>query len=244
LLKKPDIPMHAWSYDTWVFPLYLTQRFGTGVIRAIEEARERYVVDDHIDRAIPGGFRERFPDFSLYAYNRTPVPGVPGIASTFAQWDGIAAAPESVPTRALAKGDNPLPMETLRSLSREYRQVQVIDSDLRKIEFHNPAAADPDLHVRALVFRAGSGWTSENWDGRTKVEFCRDEPGQDVLQVVLAYSNSSTKRKLAPATRFQAEESCSLFRFRVLATSMQEQTNASADHILCGTQVRPQGIHR
>ena len=140
-----------------------------------------------------------------------------------------------MPSKALAKGDNPLPMETLRVLSREYRQVLVDDRQLRKIEFHNPAAADPDLHVRALVRRADGSWTSENWDGKTTVEFCRDDPDEDVREVILAYSNSSIDRKLAPATRFQAEESCSL-RFRVLAANVQYQTNASADHILCGRQ--------
>jgi hypothetical protein len=237
VLKTPDFPMQMMDsgYSAWVFPLYLTQQLGTDVIRAIEESREKHPYDVHIDKAIPGGFKERFPDFSVYAYNQTPLPGVPGIASTFAQWDDLATEPASVPSTVLAKGDNPLPMETLRVLSREYRQVLIDDPKLRKIEFHNPAAADPDLHVRALVRRGDGSWTSENWDGRTTVDFCRDDPDQDVREVILAYSNSSLDRKLQPATRFQAEESCSL-RYRVLSASVQYQTNASADHILCGRQ--------
>jgi hypothetical protein len=227
-LKEADVPVHFWGYATWVFPLYLTQQLGTDVIRAIEESREQHPNDVHVDRVIPGGFHERFPDFSLYAYNRAPAP------ASYTQWDRLATAPPA-PSKALVKGDNPLPMETLRVLSREYRQVLVDDPELRKIEFHNPAAADPDLHVRALVRRADGSWTSENWDGRETVEFCRDEPGQDVQEVILAYSNSSLDRKLKPETRFQAEESCSL-RFKVLSANIQYQTNASADHILCGRQ--------
>jgi hypothetical protein len=238
VLKSADYPMQMidGGYPAWVFSLYLTQTLGrTDVIRAIEEAREKHKYDIHVDKAIPGGFRERFPEFSVYAYNQVPLPGVPGIASTFAQWDRLTTEPASVPSTVLAKGGNPLPMETLRVLSREYRQALVDDPKLRKIEFHNPAAADPDLHVRALVRRGDGSWTNENWDGRTTVEFCRDEPGQDVREVILAYSNSSLDRKLKPATRYQAEESCSL-RFKVLAASVQTQTNASADHILCGRQ--------
>jgi hypothetical protein len=127
-------------------------------------------------------------------------------------------------------------METLRRLTREYRQVLIADPDLRKIEFHNPTAADPDLHVRALVRRGDGSWTSENWDGRTKVEFCRDEPGQDVREIILAYSNSSLKHNVAPDSRIQTEKSCTALRFRVLAANVQYQTNASADHILCGRQ--------
>ena len=199
VLKKADVPMHAWGYATWVFPYYLTQRFGADTIRRIEEAREKHLNDIHVDRAIPGGFHERFPDFSVYAYNRTPVPGVPGIASTYQQWDGLAAGPESVPSYTLAEGENPLPMQTLRVLSREYRRVEVSDPSLRK------------------------------------VEFCRDEPGEDVREVILAYSDSSLERRLSPATSFTAEESCSM-RFRILETRIEYQTNASADHILCGRQ--------
>ena len=234
-LKDADWPLHAMSYDAWVFPYYLTQRFGTDVIRAIEESREQHPLDVHVDKAIPGGFRERYPEFSLYAYNQAPVPGVPGIASTFAQWDGFATAPKSVPSKTLARGDNPLPMETVRPLAREYRQVLVDDQELRKIEFHNPMAADPDLHVRALVRRADGSWTSENWDGKARVEFCRDDPDEDVREVILAYSNTSLDRRFAPPTRFQAEESCSL-RFKVLAANVQYQTDATADHLLCGRQ--------
>jgi hypothetical protein len=227
-LKRADVPLNYWGYATWVFPLYLSKTLGTDVIRKIEESRERYANDAHIDRAIPGGIRERFPDFSLYAYNRAPAP------SAYRQWDRLATAPPA-PSKALATGDNPLPMETLRVLSREYRHVRIDEPKLRKIEFHNPAAANPDLHVRALVRRADGSWRSENWDGRTTVEFCRDQPGQDVREIILAYSNSSFDDKLKPVTGFHAEESCSL-RFKVLAASVQTQTNAAADHILCGRQ--------
>lgn len=230
VLKTPEfpLPMHGAGYAGWVFALYLSQTLGPDAIRAIEEAREKHVYDVHVDRALPGGFRERFPDFSLYAYNRAPAP------DAYQRWDALAAAPPA-PSVRLARGENPLPMETLRVLSREYRQVVVDDPDLRRIEFHNPGAADPNLHVRALVRRADGTWRTESWDGRTTVSFCRDNPDEDVQEVILAYSNSSLDRKLAPATRFSADDSCAL-RFRVLEATAQYQTNASADHLLCGRQ--------
>jgi hypothetical protein len=228
-LKRADVPLHFWGYATWVFPLYLSKTLGTDVIRRIEESRERYPNDAHIDRAMPGGIRQRFPDFSLYAYNRAPAP------AAYKQWDRLATEPPA-PSKTLARGDNPLPMETLRVLSREYRQVRIDDPNLRKIEFHNPCATNPNLHVRALVRRADGSWRSENWDGRTRVDFCRDQPGQDVREIILAYSNSSFDDRVTPVTRFQADASCSGLRFKVLAASVQTQTNASADHILCGRQ--------
>jgi hypothetical protein len=235
VMTTPDFPMNFFGYATWVFPYYVTQLHGPQVIREIEEAREKYPNDTHVDKAIPGGFRQRFPEFALYAYNQAPVPGVPGIASTFRQWDRIPDVPKSVPAMNLTLGDQPVAMQTLRILTREYRRIVVADPRVRKVEFRNPTATNADLHVRALVKRADGRWTSENWDGRTTVDFCRDRPSEDVREIILAYSNSSYDNKLVPSTRFHTKDSCSL-QYRVVGGSVNLQTNASADHILCGNQ--------
>ena len=188
------------SYDAWVFPLYLS-----AAVRHRRDPRDRGVA-----RAAPArrprrqGHPRRLPRAlpRVLALRLQPGPGArrAGHREHVRAVGRVRDGAQSVPSKTLARGDNPLPMETLRPLSREYRQVLVDDQELRKIEFHNPTAADPDLHVRALVRRADGSWTSENWDGRTKVEFCRDEPDQDVREVILAYSNSSLDRRFAPPT--------------------------------------------
>jgi hypothetical protein len=228
-------PLHYWGYATWVFPYYLTQKLGTDTIRQIEEAKATNNDVAHVDKAIPGGFRAQFPDFAVHAFNQAPVPGVPGIASTFRQWDGIADVPARVPSLEVPLGEQQVAMEPLTILGREYRRIRIDDPKVRKVEFRNATAGDPNLHVRALVRRADGSWTSESWDGRSTVEFCRDRPGEDVREIVLAYSNSSYEVKAPSTTSFRGADSCSL-RFRVVSAQLEYQTNASADHILCGAQ--------
>jgi hypothetical protein len=233
-MEQPQHGLTIWGYATWVFPLYLTQKYGPDTIRRIEEAKASYRDTEHVDRVIAGGFAERLPDFSQHALNQAPVPGVPGITSTFRQWDGIPHVPP-VPALAVPVGEVPVAMKNMTLLGREYRRITIDNPKVRKVEFHNATAGNPNLHVRALVRRADGSWTNENWDGRRTVEFCRDRPGEDVREIVLAYSNSSYDVKAPSTTRVRGADSCAL-RFRVVSARLEYQTNASADHILCGTQ--------
>jgi hypothetical protein len=227
-----------------VFPYYVTQRFGAKSVRAMLEAKETYRWDAFMDKAIPGGFAVRLPEFALYAYNQAPVPNAVG--ASFAQWDGFAAKPKSVPvvdprlSGAHARVD-PIAVakDRIMALGREYRRIVVGDASIRQLTFLNPTAANPDLHVRALVKRADGSWRSENWDGRQAVSFCRDQPGQDVREIVLAYSNSghlmAGQKFAAVKTSVRSEHTCAL-HYKVLSASINYHTEGAADSIVCGRQ--------
>lgn len=241
VLERPEWPVWISGYAAWVFPRYLTEKFGAGTIRRIEEAKERHRPDLHVDAAIPGGFRERFPEFALYAFNQAPLPNVNGLGSSYGVWDRLDHKPKAQQSTLGLGGQRravtPLPVERMRVLSRVYRRIVVGDSKIRRLTFENPAADLGRFHVRALVRRADGAWTAENWDGRARVEFCRDDPAQDVRELVLVYANSGfdTNERVTAAPRLVAEESCAT-RFRVLAASLAVSTVASANSILCGTQ--------
>ncbi|MDW5592733.1 hypothetical protein VSS74_00190 [Conexibacter stalactiti] len=238
-LEQPELPVHFWGYATWVFPRYLTEKFGTGVIRRIEQAKARWGDSVHIDKAIPGGLRARFPEFGLYAWNSDPLPR--GLGPSFRAWDRIDHAPRARTTALKLAGARrasaPVPVRSLRILSREYRRITIPDAAVRRVTFVNPAAATPNFHVRALVRRGDGTWRAENWDGRATVEFCREDPAEDVREIVLEYANSTldNKRRVTAATRFDVEDSCAL-RYRVLAVRIATSTTASASDTLCGTQ--------
>jgi hypothetical protein len=238
-LERPELPVHFWGYATWVFPRYLTEKFGSGVIRSIEQAKERHGDSVHVDKAIPGGLRARFPEFGLYAWNQAPLPR--GLGASFRAWDRIDHAPPARTTALKLAGARrasaPVPVSSLRILSREYRRITLPDAAVRHVTFVNPAAAKPNFHVRALVRRADGTWRAENWDGRATVEFCRDDPAEDVREIVLEYANSTldNKRRVTAAARFDVEDSCAL-RYRVLAVRIATSTTASASDVLCETQ--------
>lgn len=241
VLERPEWPVWISGYAAWVFPRYLTEKFGAATIRRIEEAKERHRPDLHVDAAIPGGFRARFPEFALYAFNQAPLPRVGGLGPSFSAWDRLTAKPKAQ-QETLALGGRRravtlLPIERMRVLSRVYRRIVVGDARIRRLTFENPAADLARFHVRALVRRADGAWTAENWDGRARVEFCRDDPAQDVRELVLVYANSGfdTNERVTAAPQLVAEESCAT-RFRVLAASLAVSTEASANSILCGTQ--------
>jgi hypothetical protein len=240
-LERPELPVQFWGYATWVFPLYLTERFGTRTIRKIEEAKERYKDSVHVDKAIPGGLRTRFPEFGLYAWNRAPLPKVAGLGPSFLAWDRIDHAPPAQATALRLNGARrasaQVPVRSLRILSREYRHITVGDDAIRHVVFRNPAAGRPNFHVRAMVRRGDGSWRAENWDGRATVEFCRDDPAEDVREIVLEYANSTldNRRRVTSANRFDVEDSCAL-HYRVLAATIATSTTATASHLLCGTQ--------
>lgn len=238
-LERPELPVHFWGYATWVFPRYLTEKFGTSVIRRIEQAKARHGDSVHIDKAIPGGLRTRFPEFGLYAWNQAPLPKALG--PSFRVWDRIDHAPSARTTglalRGARRASAAVPVRSMLILSREYRRITIPDTAVRHVAFVNPAAANPNFHVRALVRRGDGSWRAENWDGRATVEFCRDDPAEDVREIVLEYANSTldNKRRVTAATRFDVEDSCAL-HYRVLAVRMANSTTASASDVLCGTQ--------
>lgn len=237
-IRSPDFPFHVFGYPAWVFPRYLTEKFGSGVMRRLEQTKARYAESEHVDKAIPGGLRARFPEFGLYAWNQEPLPK--GLGPSFRAWDRFdAQAPArraGLALRGARAASFPVPLRRLRILSREYRRITIPDTAIRRIVFSNPAAADPNYHVRALVRRGDGSWRAENWDGRATVEFCRDDPAEDVREIILQSANSAYgNKKISSANRIQVEDSCAL-RYRILAVRLATTTTASASDILCGTQ--------
>ena len=237
--RYPNGPLSIQEYSAWVLMRYLSEKSGPGVIRRIEEAKEDHPEDEHVDVSIPGGFRARLPEFAVYAWNQSPLPNLPGIGRSFRAWDRITDKPASERMQLSLGGartaQREVPMRRMRVLTRAYRDVTVADGAIRRLTFVNPQAADPNVHVRALLQKADGRWTHENWDGRDRVELCRDVPEQDVRRIVLVLTRSSYKRGLVVTPRFELEDSCGL-RFKILAARLSTRVVASGSDSYCGTQ--------
>jgi hypothetical protein len=215
-IERPEINLDFWGYGTWVFPYYLTKKYNDPkIIRRIEEAGEVYPSDAHVDQAIPGGFRERFPEFALYAWNQAPLPRTDKIKRSFRQWDDIPHVPrpgkKPVKVRKLRLGGaksrtEPWPAR-LRVLGRDYRHYSVVDDKLRYIRFDNPSS-DPNFGVTAFVRLARKGWRVQTWTARNDVEFCRDYPDEDVRELIVAFSNAGYGGPLHADPKLKLERRC------------------------------------
>jgi hypothetical protein len=212
-IRRPDFPIWL-SRGGWVFPYYLTRKYDDpGIVRRIEEAGEVLVQDQHVDATIPGGFRERFPEFALYAWNQAPIPDT-SIQESFRHWDRFREVPRpdgrEVERRRLTLGGRrsknvPWPI-VLRVLSRDYRHYTITDRKIRLLRFKNPQAGEL-FGVSAFV-RIGRRWRVEYWTGRDEVEFCRDFRTEDVREVIIALSNSNYNNRLRARPKLELRNRC------------------------------------
>ncbi|MGH2736451.1 MAG: CARDB domain-containing protein [Actinomycetota bacterium] len=61
------------GYEDYLFLLHVARKFGPQHIKAIWDGVIASNSIDAVDDAIPGGWKERWPDFALWAWNRTGV---------------------------------------------------------------------------------------------------------------------------------------------------------------------------
>jgi hypothetical protein len=230
-IERPEINLDFWGYGTWVFPYYLTKKYGNPVIRRIEEAGETYPADEHVNKAIPGGFRERFPEFALYAWNQAPLPRTDKIKRSFRLWDGIRDVPHpgkkpvkerKLRLRGARSRTEPWPAR-LRALGRDYRHYSVVDKKIRHIRLEN-LSPNPALGVTAFVRIARKGWQVRTWTGRSEVGFCRDDPDEDVRELVIALSNTRYPDAISVKPKLKLERACSLYLGEVNGSVSFDQT--------------------
>ncbi len=192
-LTTPDLPLAVISgYAAWVFPYALSRWHGQQVIRRLEVAKGTRPADEHLETAIPGGFRKAWARFALAAWNQAPQPGTGG--PSFAQWDRFAAHP-TAKTYALdrfLRRDQPvsLPDGKLRIRSRAYVRLTVPRTVGAFAVLTRSGATGT---VGAYIHVRGGAWRMEDWTGRPEVPFCAVDPREDVDEVIIALGNSAQK---------------------------------------------------
>jgi hypothetical protein len=145
-----------------------------------------------VDQLLP--FRENFPKYALRSWNAKPLkqryresrdPTFPDLQPP--TFEGVVEADDSVALPTV-----------LEPLGIEYFHFEFPDDAVRQVIFENTVAGQPDGAVQALV-RLADGWQEPaDWTQRDKVTFCRDEPDQNIQELVVIISNSSTKNALSP----------------------------------------------
>ena len=195
--KEPDTPLADASYDGWVFPYALEQLVGPGVIQRIYEQGATHQAMNAIDAGVPGGLAKVYPEFAKLAWNHDPV------KPSFWEWDGFDPVPEDANGAEIAPeqvdlgtaGQKEVDLtQPLKPLSRAYKHLK-FGAGVRDVMVQVPY--DADLHVEALLkLRDGTSKTVDLTKRRGPV-FCPETASEQVAEMVLVASDTSTFRQMA-----------------------------------------------
>ncbi len=204
------------EYGAYLLFFYLARTF---MPQAIRTAWENTATNDSlhaVDKALPGSFKDAWPEFALYNWNRDAV-------HHYKDWDSLntGAAPGWVPPAMADLGGmqdgvlaiQPIMDNGLAHLSAGYYQFEFPDDNVRTVIFNNgftfdlkrdedPGLGtrfvahewnDPDrdrARVQALVKINGQWQDPEDWTDMGQRFFCRDKLDERIQALVLVFSNS------------------------------------------------------
>jgi hypothetical protein len=178
------------GYHGWPFVLWMEKTFGARSIGTAYEQFRTKMRAPGVDVAI-GGFRSHMLDFVKHGWNQDPFP-------TFKQWDRVdePAMKDFVPipeTHLYLAGQTSrtgyVPA-ALYGRERDYNRYRITDEKLRELTFRNPMAGNPDFRVGALLTFADGSTRFDDWSGKDRVAFCRDNPGENVVSLVVMYGGA------------------------------------------------------
>ncbi|MDQ1302502.1 MAG: hypothetical protein QG595_485 [Pseudomonadota bacterium] len=73
----------GYGYGDYLFPFYLARRYVPALVATIWNNTMQYDSRDAVDKAIPGGFKDQWPEFALYNWNRDAI-------RYYRDWDNLA----------------------------------------------------------------------------------------------------------------------------------------------------------
>jgi hypothetical protein len=180
------------GYADYLFFFYLARKFSPNLNRDIWNNLVGNSSLQAIDAAIPGGFKERWPEFAMYCWDH---PGV----DKFAQWDSISSGlvdGSAEPYLAFSSGNGDgtsLPGGVVPHLAMRYAFIEVLSDDVKRLEIQTPPVAGGAANAKTSAWiKLADGTTRvEDWTSKTRVVFCRDKATENVTGLMLLRTNSS-----------------------------------------------------
>jgi hypothetical protein len=235
--KSDTFPNNGFGYELWLFDYFLTQRYGENLIPQMYDQFQHEDELTAMNSVMPGGFADRMPEFTRYAWNQTPV------TDGFRAWDRVPEVPwaayeQPLQPMNLHLGDLEsrtlnLP-DKLEPLTHTYLPLHVDDSHIHDLLFTNTAEGTQGASVQAFVKLKDGTWKTQDWTNRKTVEFCRDEgPDQNVTDLVIMYANGRYQDKgalsLAKQPTLQLRNNCDRYYRVTSVTGTYHETISVAD---------------
>lgn len=237
------------GYHGWPFVLWIDKTFGERTVGSVYGQFRTKPRAAAIDAAI-GGFRPYLLDFVKHGWNQGPFP-------TFKTWDRFdkpamkrfVPVPETrlfllnEPTRtAYVKAD-------VRARSRDYQAYRITDDKTRELVFRNTLASNPDFRVGAILTFADGSTRFDDWSGKDRVAYCRDNPAENVVSLVVAYGNSRVDESpISGEPELVMRDRCDGFpwHFKVLNATLETRADggmkAGGDHECDGFPIQGETV--
>jgi hypothetical protein len=189
-LLIPETPLERVNddHEYGAYLLFFYLQYGLSrpeIVRTVWENATKADSLEVVDAAIPGGFRERWPEFALYNWNQEPV-------TRYRQWDGLGKGANIVTGFQIGlAGEDLLPAD-VHHLSAYYYTAKITSESIRTFIVENPFAAggEPTARLWGIVKIGGQWRQPEDWTALSRKKFCRDKPEEHVEELVLVISNS------------------------------------------------------
>ncbi len=251
-LDDPRSPIDGMDYASWPFMLWMEKTLGAQTIRKTYEQFEKQPGMLAVDAAI-GGLRQHALDFARHAWNQKPLD------PSFVAWDHFPVTPkvddhEIVQTHLYLAGEHErtanVPVD-IGAHARDYRSFTITDDKLRQVTFRNPLAADPDARIGAILTLRSGATRFEDWSGKDTVRLCRDQPEQDVADLVIVYAASDPRpeggKRMTGNPELGLKDECEglPWRYKILSlsfTSHADGTKSPGADTYCGL-VAGRAIH-
>jgi hypothetical protein len=207
-------PKEEIGYRDWNLFLFLTKDSGSTapIANTFQAAAAAHSVDA-LNQGLGGDFAGRWKDFSLELLNR-------GDRDGFQQWDGIterlpmgsavgfgdqrlSLSLNGFPTRELplpqANNANPSsydPNLGVRGRAMSYTSFDLPDANVRKLTFkgygYRPQeGVNSNTKITAWFKTANGQYHEQNWSAGADKTFCRDDPDENITELVLFYTNGN-----------------------------------------------------
>ncbi|TAN33598.1 hypothetical protein EPN28_02185 [Patescibacteria group bacterium] len=204
-IPKPEVALYKdgqnHEYGAYVFPFYLSQKYGVGIIKKIFDAARSASALEAADKTIAGGLKANWKEFTLWNYNRAPV-------NFYKDQSGV------FPKRSSDEGANAkmhlyselgafiLWQDPVAALTAQVAEVSVADEGkkIKKVIFGDLKKFSGQLDkagVKAVIFPKAKSEPPyiEDWTNKESRAFCLEIAKENFERVVLIFSNGEQSKK-------------------------------------------------
>jgi hypothetical protein len=186
------------KYGSWLFFFYASMEMGDAVVTRVWEQAAQPGSDDKnaSNKVVP--FRFHFPRFAVRNWNHDYLP------VQYRHRDRDFPEPLEPEARQMPPGLGTFELDRdVARLAAQYYRFAWSDPKVRRVTLQNFYKDVPDAHVWAIRRIGASDWKEpEDWSRDPVKTLCRDEPTENVTELVLVVSNSHLTlpvSRIAPA---------------------------------------------